>query len=521
MSTSLQTRAARGDAPVEFTGLDRDGKLVFLGLMLGMFVASISQTIVGPAMPRIVAELGGMEHYSWIATAAMLVSAVAVPVVGKLSDMYGRKTFYIAGLVVFMIGSALSGLATNFWFLVFSRAVQGLGMGTIMPLSQTIIGDIIPPRQRGKYQGIMGAVFGVSSIAGPLFGGWVTDNFGWRYLFYLALPLGVAALVFLAKFMRLPHTASAGKFDLIGALTLTPGLVIGLLAVSWGGNTYDWDSSVIITMFVAAAILLALFVVVEMRAENPLVPLHMLADSRISLSILASFAIAVAMFGGIIYIPVFAQGVLGVSATNSGAILIPLNVAMIVTSILMGIMITKWGRYKGLLVLGGIVMSVGYILLAGLDWQSSQLHLTLVMIVIGTGLGMCMQTYTLIVQNAVAREDLGVATSAVQFFRNVGSTIGTAVLGSVMSANLMPKIQAQLPPQVAAAMGKVGGESGGSAAAILDPSKLEGIPAPIVEAIRHGMGDAMQVVFTTAAPFAVVALVLSLFIRHTELRSTN
>lgn len=521
MSTSLQTRAARGDAPVEFTGLDRDGKLVFLGLMLGMFVASISQTIVGPAMPRIVAELGGMEHYSWIATAAMLVSAVAVPVVGKLSDMYGRKTFYIAGLVVFMIGSALSGMATNFWFLVFSRAVQGLGMGTIMPLSQTIIGDIIPPRQRGKYQGIMGAVFGVSSIAGPLFGGWVTDNFGWRYLFYLALPLGVAALVFLTKFMRLPHRASAGKFDLIGALTLTPGLVIGLLAVSWGGNTYDWDSSVIITMFVAAAILLALFVVVEMRAENPLVPLHMLADSRISLSILASFAIAVAMFGGIIYIPVFAQGVLGVSATNSGAILIPLNVAMIVTSILMGIMITKWGRYKGLLVLGGIVMSVGYILLAGLDWQSSQLHLTLVMIVIGTGLGMCMQTYTLIVQNAVAREDLGVATSAVQFFRNVGSTIGTAVLGSVMSANLMPKIQAQLPPQVAAAMGKIGGESGGSAAAILDPSKLEGIPAPIVEAIRHGMGDAMQVVFTTAAPFAVVALVLSLFIRHTELRSTN
>ena len=274
-------------------------------------------------------------------------------------------------------------------------------------------------------------------------------------------------------------------------------------------------------MFVAAAILLALFVVVEMRAENPLVPLRMLADSRISLSILASFAIAVAMFGGIIYIPVFAQGVLGVSATNSGAILIPLNVAMIVTSILMGIMITKWGRYKGLLVLGGIVMSVGYILLAGLDWQSSQLQLTLVMIVIGTGLGMCMQTYTLIVQNAVAREDLGVATSAVQFFRNVGSTIGTAVLGSVMSANLMPKIQAQLPPQVAAAMGKIGGESGGSAAAILDPSKLEGIPAPIVEAIRHGMGDAMQVVFTTAAPFAVVALVLSLFIRHTELRSTN
>lgn len=521
MSTSVQTRVERGDAPVEFTGLDRDGKLVFVGLMLGMFVAAISQTIVGPAMPRIVAELGGMDHYSWIATAAMLVSAVAVPVVGKLSDMYGRKSFYIGGLVVFMLGSILSGMATNFWFLVVARAVQGLGMGTLMPLSQTIIGDIIPPRQRGKYQGIMGAVFGVSSIAGPLFGGWVTDNFGWRWLFYLTLPLGVLALAFLAKFMNLAHTGKAGKFDLIGALTLTPGLVIGLLAISWGGNTYDWDSAVIITMLIVAALFIAAFVVVEMRAENPLIPLRMLGDSRVSLSVLASFGVAVAMFGSIIYIPVFAQGVLGVSATNSGAILIPLNLAMIITSILMGLMITKWGRYRGLLILGGVIMSIGYVLLAGLDWQASQLHLTLVMIVIGIGLGMCMQTYTLIVQNAVPREELGVATSAVQFFRNVGSTIGTAVLGSVMSSNLMPKIQAQLPPQAIQAMQKFGDKSGAGASAVLDPSKLSGLPAPIAEAIRHGMGDAMQLVFMTAAPFAIAALLVSLFIRNSELRSTN
>ena len=521
MSTSVETRAERDDAPVEFTGLDRDGKLVFAGLMLGMFVAAISQTIVGPAMPRIVAELGGMEHYSWIATAAMLVSAVAVPVVGKLSDMYGRKAFYLGGLVVFMVGSIMAGMATNFWFLVVARAVQGLGMGTLMPLSQTIIGDIIPPRQRGKYQGIMGAVFGVSSIAGPLFGGWVTDNFGWRWLFYLTLPLGVLALAFLAKFMNLPHHAKAGNFDLIGALTLTPGLVVGLLAVSWGGNTYDWDSAVIITMLIVAAIFIAAFVFVEMRAKNPLIPLRMLGDSRVSLSVIASFGVAVAMFGSIIYIPVFAQGVLGVSATNSGAILIPLNLAMIITSILMGLMITRWGRYKGLLILGGVIMSIGYVLLAGLDWQSSQLHLTLVMVVIGIGLGMCMQTYTLIVQNAVPREELGVATSAVQFFRNVGSTIGTAVLGSVMSSNLMPKIQAQLPPEAMAAMKHFGDEGGAGASAALDPSKIAALPAPIAEAIRHGMGDAMQLVFMTAAPFAIAALLVSLFIRNTELRSTN
>ena len=521
MTTETNQIDEATEGQMEFTGLDHDGKLVFLGLMLGMFVAAISQTIVGPAMPRIVAELGGMEHYSWIATAAMLVSAVAVPVVGKLSDMYGRKTFYIAGLVVFMLGSTLSGMATNFWFLVVARAVQGLGMGTLMPLSQTIIGDIIPPRQRGKYQGVMGAVFGVSSIAGPLFGGWVTDNIGWRWLFYLTLPLGIAALAFLLKYMHLPHVHNDGKFDLLGALTLTPGLTIGLLAVSWGGNTYDWDSSVIITMFAVAAVFLVGFVVIERRATNPLIPLQMMRDSRISLSILASFAVAVAMFGGIIYIPVFAQGVLGVSATNSGAILIPLNLAMIVASVLMGFIITKWGKYKALLICGGVIMSVGYFSLARLTWQSSQLHLTLVMVVIGIGLGMCMQTYTLIVQNAVPRSELGVATSGVQFFRNVGSTIGTAVLGTVMSSNLVPKIQAQLPPQARAAMKNLDSDSGGGAAAVLDPSKLDGLPAPVVEAIRHGMGDAMHMVFATAAPFALAALLLSLFIRNTELRSTN
>lgn len=236
------------ETPREFTGLDRQGKLVIAGLMLGMFVAAISQTIVGPALPRIVAELGGMEHYSWIATAAMLMSAVTVPVVGKLSDMYGRKPFYIGGLVVFMLGAALAGMATNFWFLVFARALQGAGMGTLMPLSQTIIGDIIPPRQRGKYQGLMGATFGIASVAGPLLGGWVTDTLGWRYLFYLALPIGVVALVFLAKFMHVPQQRSHGKLDYLGIITLTPGLVVGLLAISWGGNTYEWTSPVILGM---------------------------------------------------------------------------------------------------------------------------------------------------------------------------------------------------------------------------------------------------------------------------------
>lgn len=503
----------------EFTGLDRTGTLVFVGLMLGMFVASISQTIVGPAMPRIVAELGGMDHYSWIATAAMLVSAVSVPVVGKLSDMYGRKPFYLAGLFVFMVGSALGGAATSFWFLVAARAVQGFGMGTLMPLSQTIIGDIIPPRQRGKYQGIMGAVFGVSSIAGPLLGGFVTDAFGWRWLFYLALPVGVLALVFIARYMHLEHRGAPGKLDIAGILTLTPGLVLGLLATSWGGGVYAWGSPVILAMFAVSALLLIAFVWIETRAENPLIPLQMLRSSTVSLSIAASFAIAVAMFGAIIYIPMFAQGVLGVSATNSGAILIPLNVAMIVTSIVAGLLITKTGNYKIILMAGGLIMLGGYIVLANLSHESTPLELAGAMVVIGIGLGMSMQTYTLVVQNAVSRSELGVATASVQFFRNLGSTIGTAVLGTVMTAQMMPKIQAQLPEQARSAM--AGAHDGGGAAAVLDPARLEHLPAPIVEAIRTGMGDAMHLVFLTAVPFVAVAFLLSIFVKQMDLRSTH
>lgn len=505
--------------PREFTGLDRQGKLVIAGLMLGMFVAAISQTIVGPALPRIVAELGGMEHYSWIATAAMLMSAVTVPIVGKLSDMYGRKTFYIGGLVVFMLGAALAGMATNFWFLVFARALQGAGMGTLMPLSQTIIGDIIPPRQRGKYQGLMGATFGIASVAGPLLGGWVTDTLGWRYLFYLALPVGVVALLFLAKFMRLPKHETSGGLDYLGIITLTPGLVIGLLAISWGGNTYEWTSPVILGMGAVAVVLLAAFVWVETRVANPLIPLRMLRSSTVSLSILASFFIAVAMFGAIIYIPVYAQGVLSVSATQSGAILIPLNVAMIVTSILMGVIITKTGNYKVILIAGAMMLLGGYVLLSMLTWQSNLWDLTLAMTVVGMGLGMSMQTYTLVVQNAVDRTELGVATAAVQFFRNVGSTIGIAVLGSIMSSAMVPKIQEHLPAGAKDAGGAMGADSGVGSA--LDPAKLESLPGPIADAIHQGMGEAMHLVFVSGVPFVVAALVLALFVKQLTLRTTH
>ena len=525
--TASTTTAPPSDAtsPAAFTGLDRQGKLVFVGLMLGMFVASLSQTVVGPAMPRIVAELGGVEHYNWIATAAMLVSAVAVPVVGKLSDLYGRRWFYLGGLAVFMIGSILAGLAQGFWFLVFARAVQGLGMGTLMPLSQTIIGDIIPPRQRGKYQGIMGAVFGVTSIAGPLIGGAITDHLGWRWAFFLTLPIGVIAFAFILRFLHLEKAQQHGKVDYWGILTLTPGLVLALLATTWGGGDYEWTSPVILGMYAVAALFLIAFVVIETRVDEPLLPLHLLLRPIVALSVAASFAIAVAMFGAIIYIPVYAQGVMGVSATNSGMILVPQSLAMILTSILVGLLISRTGRYRPFLVLGGVVMVAGYLLLANLQYGDSQWHLTLAMVVIGLGLGLCMQVFTLVVQNVVSRRELGIATAAIQFFRNIGSTIGTAVLGTVMTAQMGTAIPRQieaLPAEQLAALqqGGVAPDASGLEAAVLDPAALEQLPAFLVDPIRMGMGEAMHVVFLTAVPFVVIALVLSLFVKQVPLRET-
>ncbi|WP_226343754.1 MDR family MFS transporter [Agilicoccus flavus] len=500
-------------APV---GLDRDGRRVFIGLMLGMFVASVSQTIVSPAMPRIVAELGGMEHYSWIATAAMLVSAVSVPIVGKLSDLYGRRPFYLAGLLVFMLGSVLAGFAQGFWFLVVARAVQGLGMGTLMPLSQTIIGDIIPPRQRGKYQGLMGGVFGLTSIAGPLLGGFITDHFGWRWLFFVSLPIGIGAFFVIYRFLHLQHTPRKAKIDVLGIITLTIALVSLLLATSLGGTTYAWDSAQIISMYVVGTLFLVAFVAAETRAEEPVIPLRLFRSSIVTFSNIASFAVAMLMFGALIYIPVYAQGVLGVDATNSGLILMPMSVAMIGLSILSGLFITRTGHYKSLVVVGPVVMGLGVWLLTRLDYSAGQADLTIAMIVFGIGLGMCMQVYTLVVQNVVPRRDLGVATAASQFFRNVGSTVGIAIFGTIMTSRLATAIPEHLPAAARARMPAGGIDAG----AVLDPAALATLPPVVATAVRQGLADALHDVFVAALPLAGVALLFSLLIKVVPLRDT-
>ncbi len=518
MSQTAPAATIESAAPEASTSLSPQSKQIFIALMLGMLVASISQTIVGPALPRIVAELGGMEHYSWLATAAMLVSAISVPIVGKLSDLYGRRPFYLGGLIIFMIGSVLSGLAPNFWFLIGARAIQGIGMGTLMPLSQTIIGDIIPPRQRGKYQGLMGGVFGLSSILGPLVGGFVTDNWGWRWLFFINLPIGIAAYFSISKNLHLPHQSRDAKIDWAGISLLTATLLLVLVPTSLGGTTWAWSSPQVLGTYGLGLLTLVGFIFVERRAEEPVLPLRLFRSGIFTLSNIASFMVAVMMFGAMIYLPVYAQGVLGVSATNSGLILMPMSVAMIGLSIIGGLIITKIGRYKLQTVLGILIMGLGIWLLIRLDYGTTQLQLTLAMVVFGLGLGLALQVYTLIVQNAAQQRDLGVATASTQFFRNVGSTVGIAVFGTIMTTGLAPNIASHLPPGVAGQMAASGQEI--SAGSVLDPSALAGLPPEIVTAIQQGLADSLHSVFVWAlVPFAL-ALLVTLFIKEVPLRNT-
>jgi EmrB/QacA subfamily drug resistance transporter len=493
--------------------------VIFVGLMLGMLVAAVSQTIVSPAMPVIVSELGGIEHYSWIATSALLVSAVTVPVIGKLSDVYGRRGFYIAGLVVFMLGSILAGAAQGFWWLVAARAVQGFGMGTIMPLSQTIIGDIISARERGRYMGYIGAVFGVASIAGPLAGGWITDNFSWRWLFYVNLPFGVAALAFILAYLHIPHVPRRHKLDYAGFVALPIALVAVLLATTWGGTTYPWDSWQIVSLYAAGVVVLIGFLVNEYYAAEPVLPLRLWKNSVFTLSNVSNMAIAMTMFGAIFFIPVYAQGVIGVNVTNSGAVLIPLTASMIVVSIVVGRLITRTGRYKGFMLAGLLVMAGGYFLLTRLEYGSTQTDLTLDMIVVGLGLGAVLQTYTLVVQNATSRGDLGVATSATQLSRSMGATVGTAVFGTIMTNGMRTEIPKHLPAQALRGPQAAELSDGSGVGAVLDPNTLGQLPDAVATGIREGLAAAMHPVFVAGLPIIAIALVATLFIKELPLRS--
>ncbi len=442
--------------------------LAFGGVMLGMLVAALNQTIISTALPVIVDDLGGFDHYSWVFTAYMLGSTVTVPIFGRLSDVYGRRPLFMLGIVLFMAGSAVAGTSGSMTQLVAGRAVQGLGAGALIPLAMAVIGDLVPPSERGKWQGLVGVVFGVSSVFGPTLGGWIVDNADWRWVFFVSMPVGLVALGVVWATLKLPrHPEAAQTVDYLGASLLTAGLSSALLATLWGGQQYPWGSTEIVGLYAAAAVFLALFALQERRARDPILPLSLFRSRTIAGASFAGFAVGVAMFGAIMFVPLFVQGALGISATDSGVTLTPLMLAMIVTSVGSGQVISRTGRYRWALLAGPVVMAAGFGLLLRLSTGATGGQVALAMIVLGLGLGLLMQNLVLVVQNAVPSRLLGVATGSTQLFRQLGAAIGVSVMGALLNHRL------------AAELGARAGEHGVGSGAVLAPG---GGQEPLVRA---------------------------------------
>jgi len=411
--------------------------LVMLGVMLALFLAALDQTIVATALPRIVQEFHGLEHLSWVIAAYLLASAVVVPIYGKLSDIYGRKPFILSAIVLFLVGSVLSGMSQNMLQLVIFRGIQGLGGGAIFANAFAVVGDLFAPAERGRWQGLLGGVFGVSSIIGPTLGGWLTDHASWRWNFFINIPTSILAFVAVASL--LPHIAPDRKdrsIDYAGAVLLTAGLVSLLLALIWGGAQYPWSSPVILGLFAAALMSLVAFAFVETHAADPILPFSLFTNQIFSVSMAAVFLVGIGMFGAIVFIPLFVQLVLGITATSSGAILTPLTLAFVAGSVTAGQMSSRTGRYKTLAVVGLAIATISLFLMSRMTASTSQASLIVRMVATGLGIGASLPIFTLAVQNAFDHSKLGIATASSQLFRTIGATVGTAVLGSVLNARL-------------------------------------------------------------------------------------
>ncbi|MER7164454.1 MDR family MFS transporter [Micromonospora sp. NPDC000207] len=502
----------------------RQIRLLMAGLMTGMLLAALDQTIVGTALPTIVGELGGIDHYSWVVTAYLLASTASTPLYGKMADLYGRRPVFLFSIVTFLVGSLLAGLSQNMTQLILTRGVQGIGAGGLMTLAFTIISDVVSPRERGRYQGLFGAVFGVSSVAGPLVGGYFAET-NWRWIFYINVPLAILAIAVCTRVLRLvPFTRREHAVDWLGATLLVAGVSSLLLALSWGGNEYAWGSPAIVGLFVAGAVLAVLFVVRQARAAEPILPLRLFRSRTFSLANVAGFVLGLVMFGSIIFIPLYLQIVKGASPTRSGLLMLPMMVGIIGTSILTGRAMSRFGRFKWFPVAGSVVLVAGMLLFTRLQVDSSLGLAFGFMLIIGVGLGLCMQSLILGAQNAVDPRDLGAGTSSATFFRSLGGAFGVAILGAVLSARLgsalaerLPGAIAQLPPDQAA---EVAG-AGGTDISINAPETILALPDPVRAAVQSAFVDSLHLVFLTAGLVAVVAVLVTLALPDDRLRGAG
>jgi EmrB/QacA subfamily drug resistance transporter len=485
---------------------------VFGALMLGMFLAALDQTIVSTALPTIVGDLGGLDHLSWVVTSYLLATTASTPLYGKLGDMYGRKPVFLAAILIFLAGSMLSGLSESMGELIAFRALQGIGAGGLMVGAQAIIADIVPPRERGRYIGVIGSVFAVASVAGPLLGGFLVETLSWRWVFYVNMPIGVLAVLVVTMRLHLRTPAQRHAIDYLGAALLTAGVSALILVTTWGGNEFAWDSPVIVGLAAASLALLAVFVWHERRAAEPIIPLSLFRSPVFRVATSLGFFIGLALFGAIIFIPLFLQLVYGVSPTSSGLRMLPLMGGLLTASIVSGRVISRIGHYKAFPIAGTAITAIGLFLLSRLDVNTAPWMASVYMLVVGVGIGLVMQVIVLVVQNDAPARDIGVATSTATFFRSLGGSLGVALLGAIFASRLTQELAAL--PGDAAARFKGGGVN-------ISPDQVHALPPVVRHDFLLAFVHALQPVFLVGAAITAVTFLLALVLKDEPLRATT
>ncbi len=510
--------------------------LVLISLMLGMLLGALDATVVGTAMPRVIADLNGLQHYAWVTTGYMLASAASMPIWGKLSDAFGRRRFFVLGMVIFVIGSALCGQSRSMMELVAFRAVQGLGAGAMLPINGAIIGDIFPPATRAKWQGVLFSVHGFATIVGPLLGGWITDSIGWRWTFYVNLPVGAISVAF--ALIALPKHVQRRKhsIDYLGTTLLIIASMALLLGFSWAGSEYPWTSPVVLGLLIFSVATWAVFVIWELRAGEPVVNPRLFKNSSFTISVSAGFLQTAVLFGLVTFLPLFVQGVMGRTATNSGTVLMPMMLTHVVVSVAGGWLISRWGRYKAMVLSGFLLTTVGAFLLTRLTVATASIALVGFMMLIGLGNGLSMGPFNVIVQNEYPRHRLGEVTAALQFFRQIGGTVGLAVFGSMLNRWFASSLTAALPgelgtlasdPATAGQMANPQVLLSQDAQAQLGElftrfgDRADGLLASFTEAVRSSLQSGLTRVFLLVAITEGIALFLVFFLREVPLRRTH
>lgn len=509
---------------------------IMIAVMAAMFFAAVNMTIVGTSLPKIIASIGGMEYFDWVFTIYMLTSTITAMLVGKLSDIYGRKIFILIGIGIFMVGAFLSGTSETIIQLILYRGIQGLGSGMIMSSAFTTVGDLFTPRERGRWQGLLGGVFGLSSLFGPTLGGYLVDNFDWHWIFWIFLPIGfIAFAMILRLYPNHTRTTEKESVDYIGSLVLTIMIITLLLGFTWAGGDYEWVSLEIIGLFSTSLLSLVAFIWIELKVKSPVLPLHLFKNDVFTVSNLAGFLLGMGMFGTIMYVPFYVQGVLGQSATVSGLIEMVMTISMVVASIIIGNLISKTGKYKIYSLIGFVVMALGLYLNSSLAVDSPLWRIIVQLVIVGIGLGMNMPVFNITVQNAVSHKFLGVATSAMQTFRQIGGTIGVAIFGTIMGDFMEKKLEeTQIQPPPTTDLSKMDQSLSilQDPQALMNPDKLVEIRASlpaemtaifdqIITVLKGALNYALTGVFMVSAGIIIAALITTFFLKEIPLRTTN